>query len=182
MSNPALVIEDVETVEKRKLFDLLNVEWYTTPQTWLSVPETLAAGYASALFFRLTGDIKNTMGWGLAFAGMLNAANFIHSIGHILGGKLVNDPMVANLMTATRHINIYDEENPERKPAKVHISRAAGGPVMNIAAGLLSLFMTSTSGKKFLIFAGLINLGIGILSLLPLESADGEVIARELRG
>lgn len=174
MAQPLGVFEDIHTAPRRKLFTLWGVRWLATTTAWLSVPLFLAAGIVLAL---LGGD---SFGHGLALGAAIFVANVVHSFGHILSGKAVGAPMHANLVTATRHINLYTGPQ-EGLPARVHLGRALGGPLTNLIVGLLALILHFSAGGTLLRTFGMVNVVIGVGAFAPIPSADGEVIWRELR-
>lgn len=174
MKRPLLVFEDVENAPRRPLFNILGVPWYGTPLAPLHVVLMLVAGWAVAL-------VVSGSGWfwlGIVYGVSLLLANFLHSVGHILGGKRVAAPMTGNLITATRHINLYEDEPPTR-PRDVHLSRTLGGPLLNFGAGALFLLLGAIVGWHWVVALGIANVVFGVASLLPVYSFDGEVIFRE---
>ncbi|MBN1202837.1 MAG: hypothetical protein JXJ20_13380 [Anaerolineae bacterium] len=180
MANPMGVFEDIQTTPRRPLFTLLGVRWLATPYAVLSIPIFVGLG----VVIGLVGSAGETPGTslliGLVYGLLLFLMNVLHSLGHILSGKLVGAPMDANLVTATRHINIYDGPQ-DGYPRRVHLGRALGGPLMNILVGIVTLIVWALVGGDVLRFFAVVNLVAGIGSLAPVRSVDGEVIWRELR-
>jgi len=103
----------------------------------------------------------------------------LHSVGHIIGGKLVGHPMDANLVTATRQINIY-RGHQGHLPRRVHLGRALGGPVMNLLVGIIALIVGQAVEGQLIDAFGIINLVFAVLAFAPIPTVDGEVIWREL--
>jgi hypothetical protein len=174
MTQPLLVAENIDTTPRRTLFMFLGVPWTATPQAWLGVLAQMTFGVAAAVVMGV--GLASGLLWGVLV--VLSVA--LHSIGHILGGLSVGSPMDENLVTATRHVNIYRNDPPDL-PSRVHLGRALGGPLMNLAVGVLGLAIFGLSGSLTLLLFGGFNLFVGIGALAPVPSVDGEVIWRELR-
>lgn len=179
-NRPLFVQEDIETTPRIHLFTLSGVPWEATPQAWRSIPQNLIGGFLGTYIFMPGADIVTRLIYGVIFGALLIAANSIHSIGHILGGKIVGAPMDELLVTASRHVNIYRNDPPDL-PSRVHLGRALGGPALNIAVGIIVLAVALLIGSAGLLFFSVANLGFGISALFPIPSLDGEVIWRELR-
>jgi hypothetical protein len=152
-----------------------DVEWHATPQAWLSVPVFLALGILSTVWDEHGTAITTRLTLGLTYGVMLFLINILHSFGHILSGKLVGAPMDANLVTATRHVNMYfgDQDKYSRW---IHIGRALGGPVFNILVGAATLMLWRLSGGDYLVAFANLNVIIGLATLAPIPSLDGWVI------
>lgn len=140
----------------------------------------LIAGFLATFIFMPFADIVTRVLYGVLFGILLIVTNALHSIGHIIGGKMVNAPMDELLVTASRHVNIYLND-PLDLPSRVHLGRALGGPVLNIGVGLIVFLVALIIGSAGLLFFSIANLGYGIGALIPARSLDGEVIWRELR-
>ncbi len=85
--------------------------------------------------------------------------------------------MDAMLVTATRHINLYEGEQ-SAYPSRVHVVRSLGGPLANVIMGLLMLPRPGWIARAFAAF----NLLAGAIEVAPIETVDGGVIWRELAG
>jgi hypothetical protein len=179
-NRPLFVQEDIESTPRTHLFTLLDIPWMATPSAWRSIPLNLIGGFLGTLIFMPFADIITRLLYTLIFGALLVAANSIHSIGHILSGKIVGAPMDELLVTASRHVNIY-RNDPPNLPSRVHLGRALGGPVLNTAVGLITLLVALLIGSPGLLFFSVANLAFGISALFPVQSFDGEVIWRELR-
>lgn len=180
MTQPLGVFENIQTTPRRKLFRFLGVDWVATPYAWLSVPNFLAAGIVLSAIARWGDPPGDVLLAGVISGALLFVMNIVHTIGHILGGHAVNAVMDANLVTATRHINLYVDDPPDL-PRRVHLARASGGPLFNIVVGLVMLVLALAFGGAWMHTFGVYNLVAGIGSLAPVHSVDGEVIWRELR-
>jgi len=179
-NRPLLVQEDIDTTPRIHLFRLLDIPWTATPQAWRAIPINLIVGFIGTLVFMPFADAVTRLIYTVLFGILLIATNSVHSVGHILSGKMVGAPMDELLITASRHVNIYRNE-PPNLPSQVHLGRALGGPVLNIAVGLLVLIVALGIGSAGLLFFSVSNLAFGISALFPVQSFDGEVIWRELR-
>lgn len=178
MTQPLGVMENIETVPKHRLFTLAGVTWVATPTAWFSIPLFLIPGVLLALLTLPGMPLGQRFLIGLGYGTLVILTTTLHSIGHMMGGLAVNAPMLANLVTATRHVNLYQDHKP--LPPRVHLARALGGPVMNICVGVLALLANAVFPALLFSFLGWVNLLFGLGSLLPIPSVDGEVIWREL--
>lgn len=172
---PLFVMEDIETTPRRTLFTLGGVPWRITPRGWLSQVAMLTLGLIAGLIF-MGGDLAASLIFGL----LLIVSYGLHSLGHIISARMVGAPMDELLITATRPVNIYRNDPPDL-PSRAHMGRAIGGPALNLLAGALGLALAVAGGGSFALFFGLLNSGLGLGSLLPVPSVDGEIILRELR-
>lgn len=177
--SPLFVREDIEAAPRRHLFTMLGIPWTATPHAWTQIIPNFALGVMTALIF-VRGSFGEQALYGLLFGLLLMLTNVLHSLGHIISGKWIGFPMDENLITSSRHVNIY-RSDPPNLPGRVHLARALGGPLMNISIGLLALLLWVVGGGPAALFFALVNLGFGFGSFAPIPSVDGEVIWRELR-
>ena len=174
---------DLAAEPRRTLLRAFGVEWNTTPTGWHFLPVHAAVGVAAALL-ALDGPLAERLALGLAAGLVITAVNLLHELGHVFSARLVGGPMREVLFHGTRPLTLYhDDADP---PPRVHIGRAVGGPIMNIAVGavLATLWASvpaSGSGAFLLGWATIVSLAFGLGSLAPVPSVDGEVIWRELR-
>lgn len=174
-------LENLDTVRHLPVGNFRGVAVSVTPTVWLFAP----------VFFAL-GVLQNRGGsdeldgvFYLALVYLIGVAvtTLLHQFGHILGGKLVGSPMDELLLTATRGVNIYHGDQ-SLVPGHVHLGRALGGPLFNLAvAGILyALLPFVERGFVFdlLLVTASTNLFFGIGSFAPLPSIDGWVIWREV--
>ena len=178
-----LVPVDPLTVPRRELFRVLGVPFTATERAWIGPLWFLPLGWVAA-FALQPGRGLGWIGWGVVYALLCEVVYMIHSIGHVLGGKRVGAPMDENLLTSTRQVNIYRGDQ-SKYPRRVHVSRALGGPLANIAVGvvaglaLLTISDLSVGAYTLAVFCvGHLIFGFG--SLAPIPSVDGAVIWREL--
>jgi len=173
---PLGVFEDYRRLPLRKLFDLFGVPVLSTPRAWINplplVPVMLLATFLLASRAYIIERILLTILWTALF----ELTSFIHSAGHILAGRAVNAPMDRLVVTSSRQVNVYDGDQ-SRYPARVHVTRALGGPLANIAVGLVMALLLLFGGYSptFLVFM-LLNFAFGFGSLAPVRSLDGEVL------
>jgi len=179
MANPLMVFENIKTVPRRRLFTLAGVQWLATPWAWASVPGFIAVGIVLAMIGGAGDSGEERLLLGAGYGILLLIANVLHSVGHIIGGKLVGHPMDANLVTATRQINIY-RGHQGHLPRRVHLGRALGGPVMNLLVGIIALIVGQAVEGQLIDAFGIINLVSAVLAFAPIPTVDGEVIWREL--
>ena len=175
MANPLFVFENIHASQNRRLMRFMDVEWRATPYAWLSVPVFLALGILSAVWGERGIAVMARLTLGLAYGAMLFLINNLHSVGHILSGKLVGSPMDVNLVTATRHVNLYFEDQ-DQISKWTHIGRALGGPVFNVLVGAATIMLWRLVGGNLLAAFANLNILIGLASLAPLPSLDGWVI------
>lgn len=177
MTKSLLLIEDVETAPRRELFRVFGVPFTATPSAWMSLIPMIVGGIIIAFIFLSDKGILAQLFFGIIYGLLIKVTYILHDIGHIIGGKSVGSPMDENLITNTRQVNIY--RGIQDFPKQVHLSRALGGPLLNIFVGLFA-FAFVLDGHVMTFFA-IINLIFGFASFLPIPSIDGEVIWRELR-
>ena len=172
-----MIFEDVETVPRRELFRVLGVPFTATPTAWVSVIPFFIIGIIIAFISLSDDSVIARLIFGIIYGLLIEAAYLLHDVGHVIGGRSVGSAMDENLMTRSRHVNIY--RGIQDFPKQVHLSRALGGPLFNIFVGLMA-FALPIDGHVVTFFA-IVNLVIGFGSFLPIPSIDGEVIWRELR-
>ena len=178
-NQPLNVFEDLSATPRYHLFDLFGVRVEATSYAWLSYISMLSPALVLAYLFYPQSStaelIVRTVGWAI----LLWSSLWIHSIGHIVSGKIAGSVMDRLLITATRQLTLYDGDQ-EKIPARVHITRALGGPVGNVLVGLVGVILMVRYGMlpALLVFT-LPNLA-GISALAPVESVDGGTIAHYL--
>jgi Zn-dependent protease len=174
-----LVLEDIHSGSKRKLFRWLGIDWLATPYAWLSIPFYVSIGLAVVLLGRSPRSVGGRVCTGIVYGFILIGMNVIHTIGHILSGKTVGAPMKANLVTATFHVNLYPDDPPSLPP-RIHLRRALGGPLLNILVGSVALLINSLNQVGWVRFFGLANCIVALWCLLPLPGLDGSVLMKNL--
>ena len=174
------VVESIDQSRQRKLFAFLGVDYCATSYTWLNLPLMVLIGLIIALIFAPTHQLLSQILVGLGYGLLMMISSFCHGLGHLISSRLVNGPMKSILATATVYVTHYEDD--EEQPRRVHIGRSLGGPGLNLLLGLtgvaIYLFVVPS---HFLLFFGIVNLGFGVFTLLPIPSLDGAVIWGELR-
>lgn len=176
---PLFVFEDIEATPRRKVFSLMGVPFNITPLGWLGTVQPFFGGLLLGGLLSL-GDSMGTIALNGLWTGLLVVASvYMHSIGHIVGGKLVGAPMDELLLTMTRQVNIY--HGAQDYPSKVHLARAMGGPIGNMVFGFVLLAAWLVVGGLPLVVIGVGNImgGLGA-ALAPIPTVDGEILYREL--
>jgi hypothetical protein len=114
-----MVFENVDTAPRIRLARLFGVDWMATP--W-GVPGALGVVAAGTIvgFLLFAGTPTQRLLAGLALGVLVEATPFLHSIGHIVGGAIVDARMQAVLITGTRQINLYFEDPPDLPPRAGH--------------------------------------------------------------
>lgn len=177
---PLGVFEDIQTTPRRYLFPVLGIRVYATPLAWLLPVLLLPSTFVLTLIFYPGLGFVERLSLTLQWIVLTVLLASIHSLGHMISGELASAPMDYLLVTATRQINIYADDQ-EQFPPRVHIIRAVGGPLANIVAGLISLLVTAITGPTpALLYFTIANL-LAVLAFLPIPTVDGEVIWKYLR-
>ena len=173
--------ESFEESRQRKLFTLLEVDFLSTHRFWLNIPMMAIAGIAVAVIFSPTDQLGSQTLVGLGFGLLIMLSSFFHGLGHVISSRMVNAPMKALIMTATVGVTRFDDDGEQA--SRVHVGRSLGGPMLNLAVGIAAIMVYLFAlDSYFLLFFGIVNLGFGGFTFLPIPSLDGSVILRELRG
>ncbi len=122
----------------RTIFTLLGVPWKLSPRSWRFIPTRLGFSLLIALVFLPDYSIAARVAYGFLYAGLVLASQFIHILGHTLGSKVVGSPMAANVIMDTKILTYYGQD-PDVLPAKIHLGRALGGPLLSGLAGVIGL-------------------------------------------
>jgi len=172
---PLLVFEDISAEKRSHLFTFAGVRIQATRYAWISVPMWILFG----LFVAFAGERKSlsleTLWTGFLYGGCLYLANVIHSVGHIVAGKIVHSPMEILLLTSLRDVTLYAHSQAS-SPKRVRILRSLGGPVLNLAAGLIGLGVMALTGTYWVKVFAVVNCGVGLWTLCPVPTMDGWVI------
>ena len=170
---PLLVAEDITV--RRNLFRRFGVSWLATRYAWVSPLSWVTLGLAMAFASRKDADGTRVLLAGLGYGAVLYAANVLHSVGHIIAGRVVGSPVKAVLVTSTRDVMIYAQPGAAA-PARRRLGRALGGPAANLAVGCALTLAGHLAGVSGMGVAGLMNVCIAIWTLMPVPSLDGWVI------
>ncbi|MDX1435542.1 MAG: hypothetical protein R3335_01945 [Anaerolineales bacterium] len=179
MIHPPSANESLKKSKRKALFTILGVPWTVTERSLLFVPTRLGFGAILAMLFLRDYGRGERVRYGAIFGALTLVTNGIHILGHTLGGRRVGSPMNENLITETSIFTVYHGDQGE-VPRRVHLSRALGGPLANILAGLATLPLWPVFPGPAVRFFTLLNFLFGFAVSLPVPDADGEVIWREL--
>lgn len=170
---PFLVLEDLERATPRKVFSLWGTEWLATSRAWLA-PVLYGGMGVTMAWLAGARTIAGLVGVGLINAALLYLSNTLHTLGHIVAGSLVGTRMDANLLTATRDVNVYRGAKRNVSP-RTRAVRSLGGPVANLLVGGPCL-LVGQSSAEWLAMAGVINVAVGLWTLMPVPTLDGWIV------
>lgn len=174
-----MIFEDIRKGRRRTVLTVLGVPWVATSRAWISPITFSAMGILLAVLMRSGEAAAATVLTGIGYGALLYAAEAVHTVGHTLSGRAVRSPMTANVLTATLHSNEYPPDAGQvARP--VHIGRAVGGPLANLAVGLIAAAALTQVASPWLRFFSQANLLVGVAALFPIPKIDGSVIWREL--
>ena len=166
-------------LQGRSLFTVLGIPWKLTPTSIQFIPSRLATGLIIAFIFLRAEPLEGRLSYGLVFGLTLLLSQFLHIIGHILGGKVVGHPMTASLIIGYQFTTYYADEPP--LPSRIHLTRTIGGPLMNFLIAAVAFIAWQIYGGHVLLFTIMINLFLTSVLFLPFKGIDGEIFWREIR-
>lgn len=175
MPRPFLVAEETGPAFRRTLFRLFGITWAATRYAWLGPLFWCAMGILIALAEQRPPGDSFTVGVGYGL--LLYASNVLHTVGHIVFGRLAKAPMAVNVLTSTRDVNVYVQPGASAPPGR-RMLRALGGPLANVLGGLAAFAPSWIFATRWLSMFGYFNLAIGFWTLAPIPSLDGWVIWR----
>jgi hypothetical protein len=170
---PLLVAEDINA--RRRLFRIFGVSWSATRYAWLSPLSWGALGLALALASPKDAGAGRLLVAGLGYGALLFAANILHSVGHIMAGRLVGTPVDTVLSTSTRDVILYVQPGTAA-PVRCRLGRSLGGPAANLAVGCALALVGHLAQASWASMAGLVNVAIAAWLLMPIPSLDGWVL------
>src|SRR5512136_627686 len=103
--NPLLVAEDITA--RRHLFRVFGVSWSATRYAWVSPISWAMLGLVMAFASQRDVDGTKVLVAGFGYAAVIYAANILHSVGHIIAGRVVGSPVEIVLVTSTRDVMVY---------------------------------------------------------------------------
>ena len=171
------VLEGTEKRHQIKLFSILGVDYAVTMWAVLNPLLMSVMGIAAAMITKPVADTMPQIVVGFGYGILIMLASFLHGLGHIISSRMANAPMETLVATMTVNITRYPEDEGDL-PARVHIGRAIGGPILNLAVGLTMLVLGENHATQF--FGG-INLLFFVITISPIPSVDGWTILRALR-
>jgi hypothetical protein len=178
---PLLVFENIHAPARTRLFTFAGVIVEATRYAWLAVPGYIAVGVLLSVLGRFGDSVVATFGTGCALGAGLYLTNSVHSLGHIVVGRIVGSPMDVLLLTATRDVTLY--ASATGSPARqARILRSLGGPVFNLLAGTAAFAAAALFKSEWLRFLSLANVVVGLWTLCPVPTLDGWVIWGQLFG
>jgi hypothetical protein len=172
---PILVFEDIRSANQTQLLTLGGVKVKATRYAWLSLPNWIAFGLLIALLGS-KGESPSAIIWtGILYGVCLSLTNVIHSLGHIVAGRLAHSPMDVLLLTATRDVTFYLQDHTSC-PKGARLLRSFGGPLFNLLAGAAGLGLMMFFKAAWLQIFVAVNLGVAVWTLCPVPTMDGWVI------
>jgi len=175
------VLESIDGAAERRLFSAFGVEFVRTRFAWLNIPLSAAVGVAVALLFAPVDGSAGTLAAGLAYGALIFVASLAHSLGHVFSSRMASAPVEYVRLSATVATMRYTDSS--LLSGRVHVLRALGGPVVNLALGVGALLLSAALLESHLLrFFGAVNLLFGAMTLFPIPSLDGAVIFRQLLG
>jgi Zn-dependent protease len=173
MRKPFLVAEDVTV--RRSLFRVFGVSWSVTRYAWVSPISWTTLGLVMAFASQSDADIPGLLVAGFGYGVLLYTANILHSVGHIIAGRVVGTPVDVVLATSTRDVIIYRQPGTAAS-TRCRLGRALGGPAANLVIGCALALAGHLMAVSWILLVGFINVIIAIWTLLPIPSLDGWVI------
>jgi len=168
-----------DPMQGRTLFTILGVPWKLTPTSIRFAPSRLATGVILAFILLRAESLEGRLFYGLVFGLVLLASQFLHIIGHILGGKIAGHPMSASLIIAYQFTTYYEDEQPLTR--RVHLIRTIGGPLANFILAAAAFLAWQRFAGYILLYTAIINSFLALLLFLPFKGIDGEIFWREIR-
>lgn len=176
-----LIFEDLRTTRRRKVFAVEGVDCFVTPYAWLSGPFFLVLGTVCAFVQQRDLRAEGILLTGAVCGLLLFGSNAVHTLGHVVAGRIAGSPDGAVLITATFHVNSH-RCDPAICTRWTHLGRSAGGPISHLALALVAMPVNRIAGGEWLDFLAKANLVLALWFLLPVPSLDGWVIWGELLG
>jgi Zn-dependent protease len=177
---PPYVVESPERLRPRRIVRLLGVDWMASGTALLAPIWIVAVGIVVSLAAQVGDSTGAGLLIGLAFGALIAASMVVHQLGGLIAGRLVNAPLLEVVFTATLAYDVYRES--EDYPASVHIVRGLGGPVVNLAVGLVMLAIFFAGLRSpFVFFLGVLNVVFFFAAMTPLPTMDGGSVLKHLR-
>jgi Zn-dependent protease len=179
-----IILENLKTTRRYRLFSLFGVDWLATPYAWASLFLHVLFGVLIATALDGKAGLSSLFWTGTAYGLLLYLASILHILGHLVSSRLAGGPLDTILFTATFPMTLYEESLARQASLSkwVHIGRAVGGPLIHLLIGLVLLALYRLDPSRFLAFFILVNLIVGVWVLFPFPALDGGVIWGELLG
>jgi Zn-dependent protease len=146
----------------------------------------LSAGWLLGLCWLLIGE--RYPAYGVARRGLLSliwlglgyGVFFVHSLGHVLSSRAIGAPMDVLVINAVHWVTLYFNNGVD---PQAHLGRAAGGPVANALAMLVTrrlrpVIPVGPLGRDLLDTFFLFNAALLAAALLPTPSFDGGALLK----
>jgi len=169
-----LVFEDIRSVKKYHLCMLFGVNWIVTRYAFLSIPFYLMLGLVIEILIGDKNLLLTRFMYGSVYGMLIFLLVTLHTIGHIISSKIVGAPMSDNILTSTFQVNKYDDQKSFNR--SIHVGRALGGPILNLTFGILAWLFQHSYPNPWIEFLSISSFVVGLYTLLPLPSLDGEVL------
>jgi Zn-dependent protease len=177
---PPYVPDRLATLRPRRIVRLLNVDWMVSGTAWFAPVWIAGVGIAISLVAHLGDNTGEGLLVGLLFGLLIAGSMVVHQLGGILAGRFAKAPMLQVVFTGTLAYDLYQES--EDYTNRVHILRALGGPVANVALGLIMLAIYfSGFHSPLVLFAGVLNVLFCFAAMMPIPTMDGGIILKHLR-
>jgi Zn-dependent protease len=173
LKKPFLVFEDIKIW--KEFFRVFGVTISKTDFASLSPFFWSAIGMVMAFLGRDDDDILGICLKGIGYGLILLLSNTVHSIGHVLAGRIVNSRVQVVVITSTRDVIRYAEPG-EAASDRNRLWRSLGGPMANLVIGILAISGGYFISSTWLTMTGFINLCVAVWTLLPIPTLDGEVV------
>ena len=173
---PLFVFDDIRSPRRTFLFTIAGVRIEATRHAWMAPMTWLLFGL---LIAALKADSGSVVATAAVYAAALYSTNVLHSLGHIVAGRIVGTPMHILLLTSTRDVTLYPTV-PSNYPVGVRVGRSLGGPATNIGVALLCFNLAAPLRAPWLESFAIVNLAVGLWTLCPIPTMDGWVIWRGL--
>lgn len=145
---------------------------------WKRVAAALVAtGASMALLFERDKRPLRRILSGVGYSAILAGSVATHKFGHIMSGRIIGEEMDGVIFTLPAPIELYAKRGRDLS-LRQHQIRAAGGPLANLAVGLVTHRLASATGFCFARATARIHLAHAAGSLTPVMGLDGEVILR----
>ena len=172
---PLFVFDDIRSPRRTFLFTIVGVRIEATRHAWMAPMTWLLFGLLIAALEADSGSVVSVVAKAAVYASALYSTNVLHSLGHIVAGRIVGAPMHILLLTSTRDVTLYPAD-PSSCPVGVRMGRSLGGPAVNIGVGLLCFAMAAPLSAPWLESFAIVNLAVGLWTLCPIPTMDGWVI------
>ena len=176
---PLFVFDDIRSPRRTFLFTIAGVRVEATRHAWMAPMTWLLFGLLIAALEAVSGSVVSVLTRAAVFATALYSTNVLHSLGHIVAGRMVGAPMHILLLTSTRDVTLYAPDRSNH-PVGVRVGRSLGGLAANIAVALLCFNTAAPLRAPWLESFAIVNLAVGLWTLCPIPTMDGWVIWRGL--